>query len=166
MNVIVGASYLLVAALLQVTLAWRISLLQGPADLVLLVLLAWMLQEPARADWRWGVLAGLILSLFSSLPFWVPLLGYGVTAIIVRVLETRIWQNSLLTFFTSIVAGIITIQATTLMYLWLNANTFDLREVFNLVTMPSIILSMIFALPIYGLVGELTRMLIPPAGET
>lgn len=165
MTLIIGASFLLLASLLQVSLVWRISLLQGPADLVLLVLLTWMLQEPAKADWRWGLLAGLILSLFSSLPFWVPLAGYAVTAVIVRVFETRVWQNSLLTLFTSIVAGILSIQAITLMYLWLNASPINVWDAFNLVTMPSIILSMLFALPVYALVGELTRMLIPPEVE-
>lgn len=165
MALIIGAVYILIACLLQVSLAWRLSLLQGPADLVLLVLLAWMLQEPAKADWRWGVLAGLILSLFSSLPFWVPLLGYTVTAAIVGVFETRIWQNSLLTLFTAIVVGIFCVQASTLMYLWLNADPIDILQAFNLVTMPSIILSMILALPVYALIGELTRMLIPPAEE-
>jgi cell shape-determining protein MreD len=155
----------LAAALLQVSLAWRISLLQGPADLVLLVLLAWMLQEPAKNDWRWGILAGLILSLFSSLPFWVPLTGYAITAIAVQLFETRVWQNSLLTLFTAIVVGIVCVQATTLLYLWLNANPIAIRDAFNLVTMPSIILSMILALPIYGLVGELTQLLIPSEVE-
>lgn len=165
MTLLIAASYFLVACLLQVSLAWRLSLLQGPADLLLLVLLAWMLQEPAKADWRWGVLAGLILSLFSSLPFWVPLLGYTLTALIVRLFETRVWQNSLLTLFTAIVAGTLCIQASTLMYLWLNADQIDILEAFNLVTMPSIILSMILALPIYALLGELTRLLIPSAED-
>ncbi len=46
--------------MLQLSILSRMMLLSGNADLILLVLAAWALQERARGAWIWGVAASLI----------------------------------------------------------------------------------------------------------
>lgn len=157
----IGAIILAIAALLQVTLAERVTLLQGPADLVLLTLAAWNLQESVEPDWRWGVLAGLMLSLSSVLPFWLVLVSYGAATLLIQLLRRRVWQIPLLTLFTSIVLGTLLIDGISLTYLWFAASPIDFQEAFNIVVIPSVILNMILALPAYALVGEVSKLLLP-----
>ncbi len=54
----------------------RIFLLHGSADLVLLVILAWALQERVSTAWHWAVIGGLLDCIPSAQPFFSPLIGY------------------------------------------------------------------------------------------
>jgi len=131
MLIFTGSLFLFIATLLQNTIVSRITLLQGPADLVLLVLVAWMLQEHIPMDWRWGAVAGLMLGLSSGLPFWVLLLAYVLAAALCQFLQTRVWQVTLLTLFTSVIAGTLIVQGLSLVYLWLNASPMNFLDALN-----------------------------------
>jgi hypothetical protein len=158
---LLGTLLLFLSTMLQVTLAERVTLLSAPADLVLLALVAWNLQEEVTPAWYWGAAAGLMLSLSSVLPFWLVLIGYTAVAALTQFLRQRVWQVPLLTLFTSIIAGTLFIDGLSLAYLWLVAHPIDLLDAFNLVVLPSLVLNMILALPIYTLVGEVGKLLLP-----
>jgi cell shape-determining protein MreD len=161
MRILIGLLLLLAAGLLQVTLVMRINLLQGSADLVLLVLVAWMLQPGNRTSWLWGLPAGLMIGYASALPDYVPLIGYLAAAGICQALQTRIWQVTLLTLFSAALLGTLAIHVTTIAYLWIAAEPIDFFEAFNVITIPSMLLNLILALPINGLMGEINKMLSP-----
>jgi hypothetical protein len=161
MNIIVGVIFIGIASLLQVTIVGRITLLQGPTNLVLLVMLSWSLRDENLPDWRWGLPAGLILSLFSALPLWVLLISYSLAAASAQILQQRVWQSRLLTLFTSVAVGTLLIDGTSLSYLWLNASSIPLIDAFNLVILPSMVVNMILLLPILTAVNELGKLLIP-----
>ena len=161
MKLVLGILFLALAALLQVTLVFRVTLLHGPANLILLVMLAWILQDFDFPDWRWGAVAGLMLSLYSGLPLWVLLLSYSLAAATAQFLQERVWQVRLLTLFTSVAIGTLLIDGISLVYLWLSANPIDLLDAFNLVLLPSIVLNMILVLPVFTLINELSKLLIP-----
>ena len=158
---LLGTLTLFLATILQVTLADRVTLLSGPADILLLALVAWNLQEDVPPSWRWGVLAGLMLGLSSVLPLWLVLVSYTAAAALTQLLRLRVWQVPLLTLFTSVVAGTLLINGLALTYLWLGAHPIELGEAFNLVVLPSIVFNMILALPTYALINEIGKFLIP-----
>jgi hypothetical protein len=164
MRNLVGIGLLLGAALLQVTLVTRITLLQGSADLVLLVLISWMLQPGSQPDWRWGLPAGLIVGYASALPDWVLLAGYLAAAGLCQVLQQRIWQGKLLALLSSTLLCTFSLHLVTLAYLFLSSHPIDGLEALNLITVPSILLNLIFILPVHAIIGELTK-LISPAGQ-
>lgn len=161
MRVLIGILLLLAAALLQVTLMMRINLLQGSADLVMLVMLTWMLQPGNRPSWMWGLPAGLMVGYASALPDTIPLIGYLGAAGLCQILHTRIWQVPLLTLFSATLLGTLAIQLTTIIYLWLSAQPLGLLEAFNLITIPSMLLNLILVLPINALMGEINKFLSP-----
>ncbi len=161
MRILVGILLLLVAALLQVTLMMRINLLQGSADLVLLVMVAWMLQPGNRTSWIWGLPAGLMIGYASALPDYIPLIGYLAAAGICQLLQTRIWQVPLLTLLSATLLGTLAVQLTTMIYLWLSAQPLEPMDAFNLVTIPSMLLNLILVLPINALMGEINKILNP-----
>ena len=161
MRIATGLLLLLVAALLQVTLMMRINLLQGSADLVLIVLVSWMLQPGNRPTWVWGLPAGLMIGYASALPDYIPMIGYLAAAGLGQVLHRRIWQVPLLTLISATLLGTLATHLTTMIYLWLTSQPVDLLEALNLVTVPSMLLNLILVLPINALMGEVSKLLTP-----
>jgi len=157
----IGILLLLIASLLQVTLFTRITLLQGHADLVLIVLMVWMLQEGNEPDWRWGLPAGLMLGWASGLPDWVLWAGYAAAAGLCQLLHKRIWQVTLLTLVTATLLGTLAIHLITMGYLFFSANPISLVDGINHVTLPTMLLNLILVFPMYALLGELNKMLSP-----
>lgn len=149
------------ASILQGSLVTRIKILQGHADLMLVVLVAIILQEDLKPDWRWGILAGLILSLSSALPLWVLLASYSASASITYFLRLRVLQIPMLSLFTSVLIGTILIDGSTMLYLWLMANPLNFVEALNFVILPRIVINMLIALPILAIIGELSKIFIP-----
>jgi hypothetical protein len=165
MRIVVGVLLLLGAALLQVTLLARIDLLQGTADAVLLVMVAWMLQDGNRPDWRWGIPAGLMIGYASALPGWLMLAGYIAASGLCQLLHTRVWQVRLLTQASGIFAGTLVIQLLTLLYMWIEARPLGFGEAFNLVMLPSLLLNLILLLPVNALISELNKFIAPAESE-
>lgn len=161
MRIAAGLLLLLAAALLQVTLMMRINLLQGSADLVMLVMVTWMLQPGNRPAWIWGLPAGLMVGYASALPDYVLLAGYLAAAMVCQILHMRIWQVSLLTLLSATLLGTLIVHSTTLVYLWVNAQPVDALEGLNLITIPSMLLNLILVLPINALIGEIDKFLSP-----
>lgn len=161
MRIFVGVLLLLAAALVQVTLVTRIRLLQGTADLVLLVLIVWMMQEGNRPDWRWGIPAGVMIGFASAIPDWVFWAGYVAAAGICQLLHQRIWQVRLLTLLTATLLGTLAIQLMTLLYLWIDARPLAFGESLNLVILPSMLLNLILVLPVNALISELNKFITP-----
>ncbi len=157
----IGLLLLLFAGLLQVTLMMRINLLQGTADLILLVMIAWMLQPGNRATWIWGIPAGLMIGYASALPDYIPLIGYLAAAGLCQLLQKRIWQVPLLTLASATIFGTFAVHATTMIYLWLSAQPLEAVQALNLITIPSILLNLILVLPINALIGEVNKILNP-----
>jgi hypothetical protein len=158
----VTAVFLLSAAMvLQNSIISRLHMLQGSADLVLLVLVSWILLANEKGRWLWGVPAGLLVGISSAIPFWIPVISYTGFALIVTRLQQRIWQVPIWMLVTSTFFGTILIIGLEVIYLWLTAIPIGLTETLNLILLPSLVLNMIAVLPVYGLVGEVTKRLYP-----
>jgi hypothetical protein len=161
MRILVGIAMLLGGALLQLTLVTRITLLQGSADLVILILISWMLQPGSEPDWKWGLPAGLILGYASALPDLVLIIGYAGAAGICQLLKQRIWQGQVLAVFSATLLGTLCVHMVTLTYLLLIAHPIDVVEALNLITVPSMLLNLIFVLPVHAIISELSKLIIP-----
>jgi len=161
MRTFVGILLLLAASLLQVTMMMRIRLLDGAADLVLLTLAPWVLLADGKPDWRWGLMAGLMVGYASALPVWVLVLAYGAAAGICVLLHRRIWQVAILTLVTSVLLGTLAIHLITMGYLWVSANPLPFADAINLITIPSMLLNLILVLPIYAVISEVNKLIAP-----
>ena len=152
---------LLLAIILQMTVVTRVNMLHGAADLVLLVLLAWIIHEQTDTHWRWGILAGILVGLATALPFWIPLIEYIAIVGFVSMIQARLWQAPLLILFTAAFTGTFLINGLDFLYLWITGTPLVFEEVFNLVLLPSLILNVVFALPVFGLMGEIAKQVFP-----
>lgn len=166
MRTLLGFILLAIALIFQTTLVGRITLLQGTADLVFLVLLAWILRESEEPDWIPAIIAGIMVGLASALPIWLPIVAFLIIAGLVQMLQSQVWQIPLLTLFTLTFIGSIIIRGLSLSYLITIGTPLDIGEAFNLVILPTTILNLFLTLPVFGLIGEITNWFYPIEEES
>src|SRR3972149_12256514 len=100
MKNLVAIPILALALMLQTAVISRITLLSGAADLILLILVAWALQEQVESAWHWAVFAGLLVGFVSAVPPVVPIIGYVLAVAFSRFVIRQIWQTPLLALFS------------------------------------------------------------------
>ncbi len=94
MATILALPILVMFVILQTVAVSRLPLLLGSADLVLLALTAWALQERVKNSWIWTIIGGLLVSLISAVPFFAPLIGYLVVTGLARILQRRVLADT------------------------------------------------------------------------
>ena len=95
----------------------RLPLLQGTADLVLLIIIAWALQERVRTAWQWALIAGLVVGYISALNLLVPLVGYLLVTGLALLLRQRVWQVPILAMVAVTFIGTLFINLLTAVFL-------------------------------------------------
>jgi hypothetical protein len=150
---------LVLTALLQTSIASRIMLLSGNADLVLLVVVAWGLQERAQGAWIWAVGASLLVGLVSGIPWYIYLIGYLSVVGLARLLVHRIWQAPLLVMFAVTLIGTLELLMLMFIYRTLFAVPLALSEVFFQIFLPTILLNLLLAIPVHALIRDLANRL-------
>ncbi|HSF81484.1 MAG TPA: rod shape-determining protein MreD [Anaerolineales bacterium] len=147
--------------IMQSSLFSRLPLLYGTMDLFLLALLGWALQKRVQNAWQWSVVAGLIFTLVSGLPFGTALVGYGLSTAGALALRRRVWQYPLLAMFVTVFFGTLTTHVVSLTALRLAGNPIPIFESLNLITLPSLLLNLVLAAPAYAIMGDLASRLYP-----
>ncbi len=149
------------AVMIQTSIIGRINLLNGTADLVLLTLVGWSLQERVRGAWIWGVAAGLLVGAISGVPWYVYLVSYLAVIGMARLLAHRVWQAPLLAMFTVTLIGTLVL----LMLTFLERTLLEVPLAFNLsflqIILPSILLNLLLAIPMHSLMRDLANRLYP-----
>ena len=147
--------------MLQTSIIGRINLLNGAADLVLLILVAWGLQERVSSAWVWGAAAGLLVGFVSEVPWYVYLAGYLAVVGMARILAHRVWQAPLLAMFTVTLIGTMVLLMLTYVErsLFVVSLPFDLS--FLQIILPSILLNLLLAIPVHALIRDLANRLYP-----
>ena len=152
---------LALALLLQMAIISRINLLNGCADLILLILAAWSLQERVRGAWVWGAAAGLLVGLVSGLPWYVYLVSYLGVVGLARLLTRRIWQAPLLAMFVVTLTGTILLLMLTFAVRTLFEVRLVFSEAFMQIILPSALLNLMLAIPVHALIRDLANWLYP-----
>lgn len=153
------------AILLQNSIISRLQMLQGSADLVLLVLVSWVLLADEKNRWHWGLLAGLLVGISSAIPLWIPVISYTGFTLIITWVQRRVWQVPIWMLVTSTFFGTFLILGLEIVYLWLTGVPIDPLDALNIILLPSLVMNMIAVLPVYGLMGEVTKRLYPKEEE-
>jgi rod shape-determining protein MreD len=162
MKNLVAIPVLGLTVMLQTAVISRINLLSGAGDLVLLVLIAWALQESVENAWQWAVLAGLLVGFISGQPLVVPLVGYMVAAALARFVIRQIWQSPILallsvTFFSTLMYDLITY-----LVLSIAGTPLPFGDVLALIVLPSVFLNFLLAIPVHSLIRDLALWVYPP----
>lgn len=161
MAILIAIPLLSALLVLQSAIISHITLLHGSADLLLLAVIAWALQKRVDSAWYWSIIAGLMISFVSALPFGVALIGYPLITGLALLLRHRVWQVPILAMFLATFSGTVLIQALALFALRLSGDPLPILQAFNLITLPSILLNLLLAIPAYALLGDLAGWLYP-----
>jgi rod shape-determining protein MreD len=161
MATLIAIPILGVLLIFQSAVVSRIALLHGTADLLLLAVVAWTLQKRVDTAWHWSIIAGLLISFVSALPLGVALLGYLLVTGLTLLLRQRVWQVPILAMLVATFLGTLVTQGLALAALRLSGDPLPILQAFNLITLPSILLNLLLAIPAYALLGDLAGWLYP-----
>lgn len=150
---------ILLVLVLQSAVVSRLTLLSGFGDLLLLLLAGLSLHKNAHAAWQWGVIGGLSMGLISGAPFLSVLAGYLGVVGLARLVQRRVWESPLLAMFLVTFAGTLLVHGSTFIGLWLSGTALPVEATFSLVTLPSLFINMILAVPVFTLVRDLANWL-------
>ena len=151
----------IILGIFQSAVVSRLPLLHGTADLILLVVIAWALQERVRTAWQWAVIAGLVVGYISALNVIIPVAGYLVVTGIALLLRQRIWQIPVLAMPAVTFIGTLFVNITTALFLSIVGTPFPLLETVNLIILPSTILNLLLSIPVYALVKDFAEWMYP-----
>jgi hypothetical protein len=160
-NILIGIPVIGLAVILQTSIISRIDLLNGTADLVLVVLAAWGLQERIKGAWAWGLMAGLLVALISGLPWYVYPVSYLIVVGMARILAHRVWQAPLLAMFTVTLIGTLVLLMFTYLDRTLLEVSLDFDLAFTRIILPSTLLNLLLAIPVHAAIRDLVDRLYP-----
>ena len=161
MAFLIGIPVLVVALMLQLAIFSQLTLLSGTSDLILLILVAWSLHERSRSAWFWALIGGGLVSVISATPAGAPLIIYMVIVGAVRFFNRRILEFPVLGMLIATILGTFFQHIVEIVVLFVAGTQLPFSQSMVLVTLPSVLLNLILALPVYALVTDLARWVYP-----
>jgi rod shape-determining protein MreD len=149
------------AVILQSSVISQINLLSGYADLPLVMIAAWALQQRVRSAWHWALLTCVMLGFVSKMPWPVTVLGYLAIVFVAQALQRRVWQAPLLAMFSLTFSGTLFMNLLSFGLLRLLGTPFLFGDVMSLITLPNLLLNMLFSIPVYAFMRDLARWVYP-----
>jgi len=161
MAILIAAPILAALIIIQTAVLSRIPLLQGTTDLVLVALLAWALQKRVRTAWFWAIIGGLLVSYVSALPLGAVLVGYLLAVGLAVLLKQRVWQVPVLAMLVATLFGTLIVNLVEITALRIVETPLPFWTAINLVTLPSVLLNLLIAIPFYTIFSDLANWLYP-----
>lgn len=149
------------AVIFQSAVISRMTLLSGYADLLLILLAGWALQPQVRSAWHWAFVVALFVGYLTKLPWPVTALGYFAVVFVAQMLQRRIWQAPLLAMFTVTFVGTMVMHLLSYAALFVAGSPVPLGDALGFVTLPSLLLNLLFAIPMYTFMRDLARWVYP-----
>lgn len=149
------------AVILQSSVVSRVNLLSGYADLPMILVAAWALQERVETSWHWAVTACLMVGFISGAPWLIVLVGYLGVVFLARTLQRRVWHAPLLAMFSVVFLGTWFQHLISFIVLRALGTPFQLADVIGLITLPSLLLNMLLSIPIYAFMRDLSFWVYP-----
>lgn len=165
MRNLVAFPLLALAVILQSSVVSQVRLLSGYADLPLVVLAAWALQERVDSAWHWGAVTCLFAGFVSGLPLPVMIIGYFGVLLLARILQRRVWQAPLLAMFSVVFLGTLSFHLLSFIVLRFLGTPFTFGDVVGLITLPSLLLNMLISIPIYTFMRDLSLWVYPTEAQ-
>jgi rod shape-determining protein MreD len=161
MKSLVFIPVLVILFILQVSLFSRLPLLYGSADLILLALAAWSLNERVKFSILWALGSGAVIGVVSATPDFVPLVGYAGVVIFGRLLLRRVWQAPIIAMFITVFLGTFLLNSLSFLMLQFEGVNITLLDSINLVVLPSALINLFLSLPMFSLVRDFVQWVYP-----
>ena len=136
-------------------------MLQGTTDLFLIFILAWALQDRVESAWQWCVIGGLFASFYSALPFGTYLIAYLLSTSGARLLKRRVWKAPILAMLAATFIGTLIVMIISAMSILVMGVNLPLVTILNTILLPSILLNLILAIPVFYIMHDVAGWLYP-----
>jgi hypothetical protein len=161
MRNLIAIPVIILSVILQSAVISRITLLSGYADLPLVMLAAWALQEQVDSAWHWAIATGALMGFISGISWVVPVVGYLLVVALAKTLRTRVWQAPLLAMFSVTFLGTIILGVLSLISLRVLGVPIAIQDALGLLTLPSVLLNLLLAVPVYAIMRDLAYWTYP-----
>jgi rod shape-determining protein MreD len=161
MKNLIAVPLLILAFMIQTAVVSRITLLSGAADLVLLILISWALQESVQSSWHWAVLAGLVGAFVSGLPPYVLITAYLLAVLLARYILRIFWQSPILALFSVTFTSTLLLHLITYLTLAFRGAAISPGDVLAIITLPSVFLNFLLVLPVHSVIRDLALWVYP-----
>ncbi len=161
MRNLIALPVITLAVILQTAVVSRITLLKGFADLPLVMLAAWALQDDVDTAWHWAVATGALVGFVSGIFWLAPVATYLVVVALAQMLQRRVWQAPLLAMFSVTFLGTLISSVISIVFVRLAGVSLPISDVFGLLTLPIILLNMLLAIPVFAVMRDLARWVYP-----
>lgn len=161
MRNLIAIPVIILAVILQSAMVSRVYLLSGFADLPLVMLAAWALQDEVDSAWHWAASFGLMVGFLSAIPWFIPVIGYVIVVALAQALQKRVWQAPLLAMFSVTFLGTIISSILSYGVLRFLGSVMPLDDVLGLLVLPSVLLNLLLAIPVYAVMRDLSRWVYP-----
>jgi rod shape-determining protein MreD len=158
---LVGLILFGILAIIESTIISSMPLLNGTADLILLFIVAWALQDRVNSAWQWCLIGGIFASLYSALPFGSFIVAYIFCVGIARLLKRRIWKAPFLAMLAAVFISTIVVQLISLVVRLFMGVSIPIIYVLNLILLPSLLLNLILAIPVFSIMHDMASWLYP-----
>lgn len=166
MRNIVAIPLLGLAVIVQSAIMSQLSLLAGYADLLLVILAAWALQEGVTTAFQWAFLASVMIGIVSHMPWVIYFIGYFGVVFLALLLQRRVWQVPLLAMVSVTFLGTLFMHLLSFLYLRFNGTPLSFADAMGLITLPSVLLNMLIAIPLFSIMRDLAHWVYPSVEET
>ena len=127
----------------------------------MVMLTAWALQNDVDSAWHWAVATGALVGFVSGINWVVPIVGYILVVAMAKMLQLRVWQAPLLAMFAVTFLGTLVMGTLSLISLRILGVPIAIQDALGLLMLPSVLLNMLFAIPMYAVMRDLAHWAYP-----
>lgn len=158
---LIAIPVIFLTVMLQSALISHVPLLSGYADLPLVMLAAWAIQDQVDTAYHWAVATGVLVGFISGLTWIVPLITYLLVVAMARAFQRRVWQAPLLAMFSVTFIGSIVLYTLSFLALSVSGTLLPVTDVVGLLALPGTLLNMLLVIPVYIVMRDLARWAYP-----
>lgn len=158
---LIAIPVIFLTVMLQSALISHVPLLSGYADLPLVMLAAWAIQDQVDTAYHWAVATGVLVGFISGLTWIVPLITYLLVVAMARAFQRRVWQAPLLAMFSVAFIGSIVLYTLSFLALSVSGTLLPVTDVVGLLALPGTLLNMLLVIPVYIVMRDLARWAYP-----
>ena len=162
---LIGFTGFLLTAVLQMSIFSQWKILSGSADIVLLFVVAWCLQDRNRQLWLLVIVMAGIAGSISALPAYFPIVVYLFVFRVSKLFQARLMQSPLLSMLVLTFAATLLQLILSMGYLFVIQVDLNFSDALVEVALPSVLLNMLLAIPIHAIVREIGVYAFPKGVE-
>jgi hypothetical protein len=153
-EILITIPVMIFTGIFQATLFSRIHILNGTADIILLMIIAWSLHPHTKYSWLWLLSGSLIMTYLSAIPMYGYFITYTIIWILIQFLKSRFWQMPIILMVFVTIIGSIVSAAVSYFVLFINDIQPELQTTLTQIMIPSLTLNLLFCIPVYGILND------------